>query len=184
MKINLSEIKETGETYVLDRKSAELNQILKDLIGTADYHAEFFIRPLNSRDFEVKGWIKTETPEVCSRCGIDFQYQIDAKFHEFLIPKEEQPRGSRYSHVNHVSDLAINGPEMTEYEGYEFDAGEYLHEVVGLAAPFNVACQGEAAKVCKIYEIPESEQAFSLSDGVTSEKKQNPFAALKNIKLN
>lgn len=185
MKINLNDIPQEGRSYKLDRTETELNPCLDDLIQKADYTTEFTIRPLtvNSRDFEMKGWIKTETPEVCSRCGIDFQHPINAKFHEFLIPKQDQPRGSRYAHVNHVSELS-EGPETVEYEGQEFDLGEYLHEVIAMAVPFNVACPENAANECRIYENPEGEQGFSVNKDIPLEKPESPFAALKNLKLN
>lgn len=184
MKIHLSEIPEEGRTYRFDRSEKELNPCLDDLIHKADYVTEFTLRALNERDFELKGWIKTETPEICSRCGAEFQYKVDAKFHEFLIPKMDQPRGSRYAHVNHVSDLPIDGPEMTEYEGTEFDIGEYLHEVIGLAAPFNVAHPQDGSVECVIYQNPEGEQGFSVNKDIPLEKPESPFAALKNLKLN
>lgn len=184
MKINLSEIPEEGATYQFDRKSAELNTILADLVGSADYSVEFVIRPLNTRDFEVKGWLKTKLPEQCSRCGIDFAFPVDAKFHEFLIPKMDQPRGSRYSHVNHVSDLPENGPETTEYEDFTFDAGEYLHEVAALAAPFNVAGPENEDGDCSICDIPVRGRSFSYNEELPEEKPQSPFAALKGLKIN
>lgn len=184
MKINLNEIPEQGREYKFDRSERELTPCLDDLIKGAAYTTEFTIRPLNSRDFEMKGWIKTQTPETCSRCGVDFQYQVNAKFHEFLLPKMDQPRNSRYSHVNHVSDLPVDGPEMTEYEGTEFDLGEYLHEVVALAAPFNVAHPQDGSVECEIYQNPEGGQGFSVNKDIPLEKKESPFAALKNLKIN
>lgn len=184
MKINLGEIPEQGLEFKFDRSEKALTPCLDDLIKGNDYKTEFLLRPLNSRDFELKGWIKTFTPETCSRCGVDFQHKVDAKFHEFLLPKMEQPRNSRYSHVNHVSDSSLDGPEMTEYEGNTFDLGEYLHEVIALAAPFNVAHPQDGSVECKIYENPEATRGFSVNKDIPLEKPESPFAALKNLKLN
>lgn len=184
MKINLNEISEDGRSYTWNRSTGELNRILADLIGDVDYEANFFIKPLNSRDFEMKGTVKTKLPEQCSRCGIDFQFPINAKFHEFLIPKQDQPRGSRYTRVNHISDLPADGPEVSEYEAFTFDMGEYLHEVVAIAAPFNAAGPEDEKGDCSICGIPVRGRTFSYDEKMPEENSKNPFAALKNIKIN
>ncbi|WP_415061639.1 YceD family protein [Bdellovibrio sp.] len=184
MKINLTEIPEEGRAYHWNSQTAELNSVLADLIGKTLHEAEFFIKPLNSRDFELIGTIKTKLPEICSRCGIEIPFPVDEKFHEILIPKQNQPRGSKYSKVNHVSDLPEGGPEVSEYEGHHFDIGEYLHEVVGLAAPFNAAGPEDENGDCSICKIPVKGRSFSYDEKMPSEKPLNPFAVLKNIKTN
>ncbi|WP_374073219.1 DUF177 domain-containing protein [Bdellovibrio bacteriovorus] len=184
MKINLTEIPEEGRAYHWNSQTGELNSVLTDLIGNTLHETEFFIKPLNSRDFELVGTMKTKLPEQCARCGIDFAFPIDTKFHEFLIPKQDHPRGSKYSKVNHVSDLPENGPDVSEYEGNLFDIGEYLHEVVALAAPFNPAGPEDENGDCSICKIPVKGQSFSYDEQMPDEKPQSPFAVLKNIKIN
>lgn len=184
MKINLAEIPEEGRSYHFNSKTGELNSILSDIIGKNVYETQFVIKPLNSRDFEVLGSIQTKLPEVCSRCGIDFPFPVDKKFHEFLIPKQDQPRGSKYSKVNHVSDLPEDGPDVTEYEGMHFDLGEYIHEVVALAAPFNAAGPEDEKGDCSICGIPVKGRSFSYDEQMPEDKPLNPFAVLKNIKTN
>ena len=184
MKINLFDIPEEGRTYHCDNKTGELNAVLFDLVGKNLHEADFTIRPLNSRDFEISGRITTKLPEQCARCGIDFQFPIDKKFQEFLIPKQSHPRGSKYSKVNHVSDLPEDGPDVSEYEGSTFDMGEYLHEVVALAEPFNAVGPEDADGNCSICEIPVKGRSFSYDEEMPSEKPLNPFAVLKNIKTN
>ena len=60
MKIKLNEVSEIGKEYIFNRSTGELNFDLKDLIGDLPYEAEISIRPLNSKDYEVKGLIKKE----------------------------------------------------------------------------------------------------------------------------
>lgn len=184
MKINLTEIPEEGRAYHFNSQTGELNAVLADLLGKTLHEAEFFIKPLNSRDFELIGTIATKLPETCSRCGIEFPFPVDEKFHEILIPKQNQPRGSKYSKVNHVSDLPEDGPDVSEYEGHSFDIGEYLHEVVALAAPFNPAGPEDSEGNCTICKIPVRGRSFSYDETMPVEKPQNPFAVLKNIKIN
>lgn len=184
MRINLTEVPEEGRAYVWTSQTGEINALLTDLIGNTPYTADFYLRPLNSRDFELTGTIKTELPEQCARCGIDFQYPVNSKFHEILIPKQNQPRGSKYSKVNHVSDLPEGGPDTSEYEGHLFEMGEYLHEVVALAAPFNPAGPEDEKGDCSICKIPVKGRSFSYDEAMPEEKPLNPFSVLKNMKIN
>lgn len=183
MKINLTEIPEEGRSYHWNSKTGELNSVLADLIGKNLYETELSIKPMNSKDFELVGTIQTKLPEVCSRCGIDFALPITEKFHEFLIPKQSQPRGSKYSKVNHVSDLPEGGPDMSEYEGHLFDIGEYLHEVVALASPYNPVGPEDEKGDCSICNIPVRGKTFDYNEKMPDEKPANPFAALKNFKV-
>lgn len=184
MKINLSEIPEEGCSYHWTEKTGEITTALKDITGNNAYDTEFYIKPLNSKDYELLGTIKTKLPEQCSRCGSDIDFPINEKFHEILIPKQHQPRDGKYARVNHVSDLPTGGPETSEYEKNVFDMGEFLHEVVALATPFNPACpefiDGKPSE-CK---IPLEGQAFTKAAEAVMEKPKNPFEALKNLKLN
>ncbi|MDG0816597.1 DUF177 domain-containing protein [Bdellovibrio svalbardensis] len=184
MKINLADIPEEGRSYIWNSQTGEVNNVLSDLIGKTQYQTEFFIKPLTTKDFQLSGTIKTTLPEQCSRCGIDFAFPVNEKFKEILIPKQDQPRGGHYSKVNHVSDLPAESADSVEYEGTHFDMGEFLHEVVALAAPFNPAGPENENGDCSICEIPLKGRTFSYDEVMPEEKPQNPFAALKNIKIN
>lgn len=184
MKIKLTEVPEDGRDYHWNTQSGELKAILADIIGENAYDTHFFIKPLNSRDFELTGNIKTHSPALCSRCGTDININVNERFHEILISKQENPRNGKYSKVNHVSDLPTGGPETSEYENMVFDMGEYLHEVVALAAPFNPSCKHDDAKVGNQSCFANENQLFSYDEKLPEEKPESPFAALKNLKLN
>ncbi|WP_413293977.1 YceD family protein [Bdellovibrio sp. HCB185ZH] len=184
MKINLAGIPEDGATYVWTRQTGEANAVLADLIDKEAYTAEFTIRPLNSKDFDMTGKIVTKEPCQCSRCGNDIKLPINAKFHEILIPKQDQPRNSKYSKVNHQSDIPEGEVDFCEYEDQGFDMAEYLHEVIALATPFNPVCPKEDNPECSIYTNPEPEHGFIYNEEMPVEKPESPFAALKNLKLN
>jgi uncharacterized protein len=184
MKINLSEIPEEGKSFVCTPQTGELNTVLKDLIGKAPFHAEFFIKPLNSRDFEMSGSIRTELPEDCSRCGIDFTLKVTPTFREILIPRQTETRTGKYAKVNHISEAVEDGPSVAEYDGLIFDMGEYLHEVVAIAAPFNPAGPEDEKGDCSICGIQVRGRSFGYQEEMPAEKPESPFSALKNIKLN
>lgn len=182
MVINLQEIPESGKQFICNRNTAELNETLKDLIGNADFIADFTIRPLNDNNYELFGGIETLIPETCSRCALDIKIKIKESFREFMMPKLDTPRDAKFAKVNHVSDLNNEGPSVWEYEGHHFNAGEYLHEVVGLAIPFNPAPPADENEKCVSCKIDLKKAVLSYSEDM--EKPESPFAALKSIKLN
>ena len=184
MKINLAEIPEEGQSFVCTTKTGEFTAILKDLIGKATFHSEFFIKPMTTRDFELSGFIKTELPEECSRCGIDFALKVEPSFKAILIPRQEDDRTGKYAKVNHVSETLEAGPETTEYDGTTFDMGEYIHEAVAIAAPFNPAGPVDAKGDCSVCGITVKGRSFGYDEEMPAEKPESPFSVLKNIKVN
>lgn len=183
MKIRLFEVPEEGKHYVFNRKTAELNEIFEDLIGNEVYEANLFLRPINSKDFELTGKIQAQSPESCSRCGDDMIFPIQQVIREILIPKQAVDKTGKYSKLNHVLELQEgNTTDVLEVEDEIFDVGEYLHEVVALAVPFNPAppVQDGSCGLCKKAVKSEPFVYDEPMDGT----KQNPFAALKTIKLN
>ncbi|GIL21287.1 MAG: hypothetical protein BroJett041_24010 [Candidatus Jettenia caeni] len=182
MIINLHEIPEEGKTWSLTNKTGELNTVLKDIIGENPYHTEFTIRPLTQGQFELFGTIKAQHPEQCSRCGIDFNFLVNEQFKELLIPKvPSQKHGETYVKTNHYTDLSNEGPSVSEYEGHQFDIGEYLHEMVGLAEEFSPAPPPDDNGDCSVCKIPLKNHAFNYDEPM--EKDESPFAALKKIKI-
>lgn len=182
MKINLLEIPEDGKLFVCNQKTAEMNETLKDLIGNTPYQTEFYIRPLSSGAFELKGFIKTETAELCSRCGLDFKMKIDEEFTEMLMPDLGVPRDAKYAKANHVSDMEKGGPSVYEYSGHHFYAGDYVHELVAISEPMTPCPPKNEGGDCTVCLKPVTDQPFQYEDP-GFEKPVSPFGALKNIKI-
>jgi uncharacterized protein len=182
MRINLQEIPDDGKHFICNRNTGELNEILKDLIGNTPHSAEFTIRPLSTANFELRGYIKTEMLEQCSRCGIDFNFKVNESFQELLIPGLKDPRNAHYSKANHISDLKDDNPSVAEYEGHWFEMGEYLHEVIALTEPLNPAPPVDEKDDCSLCKISVKNQSFSYIEEM--EKPESPFAQLKGLKLN
>lgn len=187
MKIKLHEIPEEGREYVFNRSTGELNTVLKDLISDSAYEAKAFIRPLNSKDYEVKGFIKTHTDELCSHCGDSFKFKVEALVHEILIPGTEEIKNSQFSKSNHVSELKEDGPGVSEYHSDQFDLGEFLHEAVALAIPFNPRHETDD-EACKTkFKTPVSGTFVydeKMGNTIEQEKKNNAFNVLKGLKIN
>lgn len=184
MKIRLHEIPKEGKSFQWSKESAEINQVLKDLIGDSAYQTEFVIKPLNGRDYEMTGTLQCQVPELCSRCGIDIAFPVRVKFHEILIPYRPDDRTSKYSKVNHLSESTDSDLSVVEYaEDESFAIGEYLHEQVAISIPFNPAPPVKENGDCSDCEMPVRGRSFSYDEVLPEEKPENPFAALKNLKI-
>lgn len=184
MKINLFDIPEEGRQFKWNEKTGELKSVLEDLIGQASYKADLFIRPINSKDFEMTGSIKTLTKEDCSRCGVDFQFPVSEKIHELLIPPQPIDRQGKYARVNHISESVTDGPTVSEYndQGY-FDVGEHLREVVAIAIPFNPAPAEDSQGNCVSCQLKVCDMFFSYDEKIPESESPKPFEVLKNLKL-
>jgi uncharacterized protein len=182
MLINLLEIPEDGKSFICNQNTRELNEALKDLIGNKAFNTEFTIRPLQGGTFELVGQIQTQLPEDCSRCGIDFDMNINESFKELLLPEQELPRNSKFTKANHVSDMNNDSLSVVEYKGHHFNAGEYLHEVVGISEPLTPAPACDAQGNCSLCKKPVSNEAFKYEDP-GFEKPVSPFAGLKGLKV-
>lgn len=183
MKINLNEIPSDGKTWSISSKKEELSNILKDLIGENSYQASFTITPLpTSGAYELRGHIKTQTPEQCSRCGIDFNFKLDHKFNYILMPEIDYPRDGKYSKPNHYTDLHEETTETAEYQGHHFEVGEFFHELVAINEPAIPAPAADENEDCTVCKISLKNRSFGYDEGEMP--KSNTFGALKGIKLN
>lgn len=182
MMIRLMEIPEEGKSFELNSQTKELNEILADLIGNTAYKTHFFIKPLNSKDYMLTGTIETAVPDQCSRCGLDFNFKIKKSFQEVIIPHQYTPRDAQFSKVNHLSDSNEQEISVIEYQNSMFDIGEYLHEIIGLSIPLNPAPEVDDKDQCGVCHLTITEKSFSYEEALP--EKQNPFNALKNMKIN
>lgn len=185
MIINLQEIPPEGKEYVCNQNTQELNTSLKDLIGNAPHAAHFTIRPTSPGTYELVGVIKTQLPELCSHCGLDFQFQVQQKFQEILLPSLKQPRGSKYQKANHFSDLNENERSASEYQGNHFDMGAFLYQVVALSVPFYPSPPETEKGDCSLCNLQVRGKTFAYEDqGFEEEEKKSPFSVLKGLKIN
>lgn len=181
MVIHLNEIPPEGQSWILNNKTGELNEFLRDLIGRTPFSVELNLLPLQPGTFDLKGFIRTEIPESCSRCGLDFNFDVNEKFHELLMPALGTPRDAHFAKANHYSDLNHEGPEVVEYEGNVFNVAEYLHEIVALSEPSNPAPAADAQGKCRVCQIPVENQTFSYDEEMP--EPESPFAVLKKMKI-
>lgn len=181
MKIKLNEIPADGRDYHFNRATGELNADLKDLISDNPYDLKFSIHPLNTKDYELKGSLKTHTEELCSLCGDTFQFNISPKIHEILIEAAGSDKElEKQSRSNHVSELNDSGPSVIEYHDDAFELSEFTHESIAISIPFNPKCE-----TCLKSDTGE---AFRYDEDMgnfeKAKEKENPFNVLKGLKIN
>lgn len=187
MKIRLNEIPEIGRSYLFNRKTAELNSVLQDLISNNPYNITLEIKPLNTKDFTIYGSVLTETSEQCSKCAEDFNFIINRKIREILIPSpQNNKRDTKLTkYVKTPTTLVTvdsNDTDLnvSEYSNQQFDLGEFLHEIIALELPFSPHCAN-----CEKHNSDDTpDPIFVYDEKISEDEKPNPFKSLKGIKLN
>ncbi len=184
MRIDLKNLNPEGESFLLTRQTGELNDALKDLLGSNAYQIQFQIRSLaSSGSFEMIGKIDTMLPEQCSRCGDDFNFEIHESFRELLIPPLPQERSDKYAKINHFSDMTQDDLDVTQYSEDEFfDAAEFLHEKIALSIPYNPAPAIEDDGKCRLCGAIFDASGLIYNESLP--EAPSPFASLKGLKLN
>ncbi len=181
MKIRLNEIPEDGRDYHFTRNTGEINADLQDLIQNTPYDLKFTIRPLNNKDYALKGLLTTQTQELCSLCGETFKLSLNAKINEILIESAGADKElEKQSRSNHFSELTENGPSVIEYKDDVFEMGEFAHESAAINIPFNPKCENCLKS--------DTGKAFNYDEDMGSFEKakdqENPFNVLKGLKIN
>lgn len=187
MKINLNEIPAEGKDFVFTTKTGELNELLSDLIGGLEFSTQFTILPMTQPGaYELRGFVKTTLPEDCSRCGLDFKFPVHERINHLLMSavSTDLPRDGFMQKANHFSDLTYDGPEITEFTGHHFEAGEFIHELIALAEPFNPAPDMDKHGKCQQCGLKMEQIQSKYSQGEAPDLKTNPFQQLKGLKLN
>jgi len=181
MKIKLNEIPENGRDYHFNRKTGEINADLQDLIQDTPYELNFSIRPLNTKDYELKGLLQTHTQEFCSLCGENFKFNVNAKINEILIESAGADKDlEKQSRSNHFSELNENGPSVLEYNDDEFDLGAFAHESAAINIPFNPKCENCIKSDTGVpFKYDEDMGNFEKA-----KEKENPFNVIKGLKIN
>lgn len=182
--IRLSEIPEEGKNYIWTRETSELNKALEDIVKDQKYHVNFFIKPMNTKDYIMTGNIQAQLPSDCSLCGLDFKMPVHIMINEILIPQQTSERKGHYAKVNHLSDAEGNtGPQALEYaETMNFDMGAYVREAIGITIPFNPMPDTDDKGDCNTCGLNQKTHNFGYDEAMVDEKP-NPFAVLKNLKV-
>ncbi|MCS6837559.1 MAG: YceD family protein [Bdellovibrionaceae bacterium] len=139
MKLRLLDIPREGAQFSYKRgDDADLDLALHDILENQNYLVTFSLRPLDQNGtFDLKGQMKTQWEEHCSRCAEPFLFPLDLSFHEVLIPKISPSLYDSSPHKPHHMEIHDhNGlTDAYEYENDLFHVGEFLHELLVVSRP-------------------------------------------------
>ena len=94
--ITLSEVPPVGRSFIYTREGGELNQGLEELIGSNEYELKFFIQPIDSQTYELRGHLRTKIEPLCSLCAHPWSGPLTKPSMKFLslkpIPNLERPK--------------------------------------------------------------------------------------------
>lgn len=171
MLIDLHSIDESGQDFHFDEKSEELEGAFTDLIGENPFAIDVEFRPLGNT-YQVKGRLKSQYSESCSKCGYDIDVPLDHKINEIVVIEKVRPRNTQVSQSQQNFDSM--DPAVTYVNDSSFDLKEFLHEMMASGLNFYPKCTD--------IQLCESRQ-YQQTDEVEEVKAGHPgFAALKDFK--
>ncbi len=173
MLIDLLALDENGKDFDFDQMSDELSGAFTDLIGKTPFQIHLEIKPLGNT-FLVQGSLKSQYPEVCSRCGFDIDVPLFNRINEIVVVEKERPRNTQVSQSRQNFDAA--DPSVTYINHPQFDLKEFLHEM--MAASFQLY------PVCTDKNKCEEQRPKFIQEEAPVVKGHPGFEALKNLKLN
>ncbi len=134
--VNLKSLPEKGEQYQFSQQNGELDEQLRDLIGSNNYYVSLEVRPVGNV-FEISGEIRAEMDLICSHCGRELHHPVNDSFNELIVVTAKWTRAGHSGHVNSVKDHEITCNYATSFD---FDLGDFVHEHIALAEPDHPLC--------------------------------------------
>lgn len=179
--VHLKDLPNEGRQYIYTDTSGELTASLQDLIGTQPYRVEIDIKPMGNA-YLAQGTIQTGLNEICSLCAVEFVYPVKETFKEFLVVINPLSSKDHQARVNHSSELDLDGPECTELSSEVFQVGEFIHELIAVAAPMKPIGRPDCGPACENYQEAVQKGWLGAQDNAPL-KSESPFAVLKDLKL-
>lgn len=182
--LNLNEIPEQARLYVCDRASGEMNDALKDLIGSNPYSIEFEVQKVGNA-YLAKGKIITQMPLVCSDCSGDYNEPVNIQFQEVLVINSPLQKGDQTTKANHSHEWDESQPQCTYLESSVLDLGDFLHEQIALVEPFRPTGKTDPEHVCEDLTSQVQREWLSIGNSEDSalNSEMNPFKVLEGLKL-
>lgn len=177
MIIDLNRISKEGEEFSWNHLDKKLTESLKDLIGDSEYFVKIFLKPYDHH-FEMTGEIRTSCKDLCSQCGCDLKYPIEAKVNEILIPSIEIKRNEHSLR----SPISFDGPDVREYKDGILNVNDFVHEIIGLSQLNFPKCSENCKGICLNCGINLNFETCRCES--FKELENHPFSKLKEIKFN
>ena len=182
--IALKDLPNEGREFTFTRDSGELNEGLKDLIDSNDFHVQFRITPVGNA-FDLRGSLKTAMDLQCSLCATDFKFKINLNLHELILIQKAFAKGDQQSRANHAHELSDGGPDYILLESEVFDVIEYVHEAIALAEPIRPIGRPDCDENCENLKDRVQRDWLTFGDDPKLSEKMgtNPFKVLEKMKL-
>ena len=173
MIIHLNEISKDGESFSFSSRDQKMASALTDLLGNQKFNANVYIQPLGDA-FDIVGKIETKLPLTCSFCAEEFLMDITANLREVAIVKTK----AKISFSGHHLEDA----DYRELTSFDYDAAEFLHELVALNQPIQPRCSDKCKGLCPSCGINRNNETCCCTE--QKNDKPSAFSVLKNLKLN
>ena len=166
--IDLSKIAADGEKFEFDnldlREAEELQEVL---VNNESNFVKFKIKPIDGEHYHLKSAMHFETPTLCSRCGVDFNYNFEKDLEEFLSTELEEGEDQGF--------LLIKDP-------HRWNWANFVRETVELEIPYQNYKYGNKCLVsCKHYDEAVKKGLFGTEESIA--EKKNPFSSLKKVSV-
>lgn len=182
--IVLKDLPAEGRDYDFSNESGELNEALKDLIGSNPYQLHFHLQPMGNT-FDLRGTLSTKMDLECATCGNAFQLPLNLKLHEFILIEKALGKGDQTTKSNHAHEWENGGPDYIVLPSDLFNVAEYAHEAVGLAEPIRPLCAPELPEGCahKGERPQRAWLSYDADEKTGTPIRANPFQVLEKMKL-
>ncbi len=173
--VKFHEVPQGGLDFEFSQKSGELNQVLFDILGDYPvYHAILHITPMNAM-VKLKGEIKGELRNICSRCAEDFSQSYSKNFLTAFYKSDEGIKNFSGA----INDLE-GSFDLEFLEGSEIDLAEVIHEQVAIEIPFKPLCSENCKGLC--VKCGTNLNTSTCNCTINIEKANSPFEKLKSLR--
>lgn len=169
MKVLVNRIPGEGIEIHSNENSETLNILPSDLILEDNVQIEARVTcewPV----FFVDGSLKAGVQLTCSRCAVDFSYNVNTVFH---CHEEPLTLASNESNLY----LLKRDMDIDHYAGTEIEINDIFREQLLLAVPIHPLCKPDCRGLC-----PKCGQNLNLGTcNCTVEERANPFSVIKEL---
>jgi len=179
LKLSISEIPDSGLDFNLTNTSGELNENLKDILGSSPKYDVTLSVDRQKDMVNVSGRFHATLHNACSRCAEDFDHDVQKNFISTFFLNETGIKGGALPEEFDENDTSF---DVDFLKTSEIDLSEVVHEQMVLEVPFQPLCSEECKGLCPLCG---ENLNFGACQCKTTEikEKASPFEVLRNIKL-
>lgn len=183
--IPLNKIPPEGLRFSITSDSKDWVKRLEQIVGGNSFNILLSLTPIEDSDseFQVTGHIKTSLNLMCSRCALDFKYNIDKKISERICIQPEQNVQSSDVYFD------VTNEELTVLNQDILNLSEFIYELIAIEEPIKPvgkdscelddSCENFIAMKKKL-TVPLNERDES-SESKKEKETYKPFSDLNKL---